>query len=176
MNELERVLASEALNRLQTSYVRCTTNADWPALVQLFLPDARFSEHIVGGAPGVWLSGRDSIQRHLADAANDAPPLTQLFAREVDVVSSTQARSLWVMEGRIELAATALAGHASEKPRGLWAPGDWREHHPPVAGSAHAGGKLSHAYDHYHAVHQKWQGQWFIAAMKRFRVGLEVPC
>lgn len=141
MNDLERLLAIEAIKQLKARYFHCMDLKDWDGLYEVFSRDAIFDV-------------RGALEPPQADADYSEPPVTGVEAI-VDYIRQGLTPLVSVHYGhmpRIEILDV-------DRAEGLWALEDWL--YSP-AGTFHGQG-------HYHETYRLEQERWRIQHLRLTR-------
>ena len=99
MNELERLLAIEAIRRLKARYFRCVDTKDWQGFAALFAPDARFD--ISADMPGGVFVGPSAIAQVASGGLQGAVSAHLGHSPEIEITSDHTAEAIWGMEDLI---------------------------------------------------------------------------
>lgn len=147
ISEIERLLATHAIEQLKARYFRCMDSKDWQGLEAVFTPDV-VTDFRASVEP--WDESRliHGAAHYVATLAPMLEPLSTVHhghMSEIDVTSPTTATGIWAMEDK------------------LWAPD----------GSAMPWRRL-HGYGHYHESYLKHDGAWRISAIRLSRLRVDV--
>jgi len=150
MNDLDRLVAIEAIRSLQSRFVRYIDSKDWLGLAQLFVAEGTFILYGVDGKAQRVMVGGEQIRTDLSSIVGLGTSVHHLFSYEIDIQSPAAAHGIWAMEDRIE--STRAQNPAPGIP----------------------GFKTLHGLGHYHVDYRKVEGAWLIAHQKLYRTRLYV--
>lgn len=111
MQDIERLIAIEAIKSLKARYCRCVDTQDWPGFRALFTDDASlfFPENYA--AP----STIDDFMGGIAAALAGCVSVHHAYMAEIDVVGEAEATGIWAMDDKLFFAPDAIGfGQASE--------------------------------------------------------------
>jgi len=96
MDDLERLLALEAIKALKASYFRYIDTKDWEGLGSLFRADAVVD--ISDDKPGCIITGRDAFIESVSQSLRDCVSVHHGHCPEISFTSDTTAEGIWAME------------------------------------------------------------------------------
>jgi len=96
MNDLQKLLAIEAIKQLKARYFRCVDTKDWAEFQAMFTPDALFD--ISQDVPGCVLTGPESIGAAVSAGLTGCISVHHGHCPEIELTSDTTARGIWAME------------------------------------------------------------------------------
>lgn len=98
MDDLETLMATEDIRRVEARYARYADHKRWKDLAGLFAEDGWFRSIDVEGNEIVNKTGRDDIAKSLGSRnSRDVQPIHQLLTHEIDIESPTTAKAVWAM-------------------------------------------------------------------------------
>jgi hypothetical protein len=150
MNDVDRLVAIEAIRSLQSRFVRYIDCKDWLGLSRLFVAEGSFILYGVDGKPQATLTGGEQIRTELTRIVGCGTTIHHLFSYEIDIKSPTAAHGIWAMEDLIDRTR------------------DWQ------SARAILDFKTLHGLGHYHVDYRKDDGTWLIASQKLYRTRLYV--
>lgn len=109
MDDLETLLAIEALKRLKARYCRLVDAQDWPAFADLFAPDAILTPS-GSTSEADPVQGSGAIASWVAGKLDGALSIHQAFLPEIDLHLPESASAIWAMEDRVEWQDRTLHG------------------------------------------------------------------
>lgn len=147
MNDIERLLAIEAIKQLKARYFRFMDTKDWNALPSVFAPDAQMDMRGETGDDSGLISGGANIAAFMRASVEHLVTVHHGHTPEIEFVSETSARGVWAMEDK------------------LWKPEGSLSTLPFTA---------LHGYGHYHETYSRIDGRWLIQStrLSRLRVDL----
>lgn len=99
MNEIERLVAIEAISRLKAHYFHCVDLQNWMAWeTEVWAPDAELHVPDFREEPFV---GAATITKWSAQMMAGKVSIHHGHTPRIDILSPTEARGLWAMEDRI---------------------------------------------------------------------------
>ena len=145
MDAVEKLLAIEEIKGLKARYFRLMDTKKWDEWEQLFAPDlvAEFPDDQPDAAP---MRGRSDFAKAIAALNGPALTIHHGHTPEIEVLSPTTARGIWVM----------LDFCKYPKPGSL--PGD---------------ATTLVGYGHYHEAYEKLSRGWVIKTLKLTRLKLD---
>lgn len=99
MNDIDRLIAIEAIRQLKARYFRCLDTKDRAGLVAVFAPDAVLDHRQAEMAETV--EGAGAIADSILTAVADLTTVHHGHMAEVEILSYTSARGIWAMEDRL---------------------------------------------------------------------------
>ena len=144
--QVARLVAIEEIKALRSRYWRFVDTKKWDDFGRLFATDATFMDH----AAQFGCNGREEIQGNISAVLQPALSVHQGHQYEIEVLSDTTARGIWVMYDHLEF------------PPGPITPQD------PYAG-AHVDG-----WGHYLDEYVKVDGEWLFQTVNLNRLRLTV--
>lgn len=96
MNEIDRIVAIEAIKRLKARYFRCFDSKDWSGFEAVFARDARFD--ISDDLPGCIVTGAAEILKTARAGIADGLSVHHGHCPEIDITSENSATGIWAME------------------------------------------------------------------------------
>ena len=140
----ERLLAIEEIKQLKARYFRFVDTKQWKQWAQLFTPDVEcdFSADSLTDEP---VRGRETLVKMVSRIMADCESLHHGHTPEIEILSPTTARGIWVMQDIVDW------------PRDKEAPNGY---HSLVG------------WGHYHETYVKSAEGWQIATMKLTRLRL----
>jgi hypothetical protein len=107
MNDVERLIAIEAIKNLKARYFRYVdTNADMATRATLFAPDATIFFPEVHPKP----MSRAEIASWASDTLIGSVTVHHGFIPEIEILSETTAKAIWPMEDRVYWTGERLPG------------------------------------------------------------------
>ena len=96
MDDLQRLVAIEAIKQLKARYQRAVDTKDWELMASVLAPDAR-SVYSDGKYA---FEGRDAIVKFLTDGLGSAEVQSMHHAHtpEIEITSDTTAKGIWYLE------------------------------------------------------------------------------
>ena len=94
MDDLQRLVAIEAIKQLKARYQRCLDTKDWAGLADCFSEDA--TSEYDGGKYS--FHPRDAIIEFLSTSMAKLVTLHQVHTPEIDVLSETEAHGIWYLQ------------------------------------------------------------------------------
>jgi len=150
MNDIDRLLAIEAIRKLKAAYFRCMDTKNWKELGDLFTADATFdvrralempwAEEVFAAEPIV--VGRDEIVKYISSGLGPLISVHHGHMPEIDILSPTAASAIWPMTDLLY----AYPGGPFHTFRG---------------------------YGHYHETYSHGGDRWRIATLKLRRLYVE---
>ena len=154
MTDVEVLLATEEIRRLEARYARFADAKRWPDLAGLFTPDGTFTSQNIDGENLAAMAGRQDITDHLtAVNAGDVTPIHMLMTSEIEILSPTRAHAVWAMADLI-----------------------FRDDDPPAHTGATGGVPpftMMRGWGHYHVDYVKVDGAWYFSKRVQTRTRLE---
>lgn len=148
MDQLERLVASDAIRAVQARYARYADTKDWEGFASLFLPSATFTTFDLDGRAARTLTGPEEIVAQIVATVGSGILAHRLFSYEIDFASSSSARGIWTMEDWVDLSLDHEAGRPV-----------------PFRSMRGAG--------HYHVDYEEIGNRWLIAGLKLTRTRLD---
>ena len=146
MNDIERLLAIEAIKQLKARYFRFMDTKDWSSLPTVFAPDAQMDMRGETGDDSGLITGGVNVAAFMRASIEHIVTVHHGHTPEIEILSATAARGIWPMEDKL-----------------------WKE-----AGSASTlPFKALHGYGHYHETYSKIDGQWLIQTTKLTRLRVD---
>jgi hypothetical protein len=147
MNDVQRLLAIEAIKNTKARYFRCLDNKDAEGYAAVFAPDAQIDMRGESQDGSGLVVGNRNIAAYVLNSVAGIMTVHHGHAPEIEITSDTSARGIWAMEDKL----WKQAGSSS-----------------PVPFDA------MHGYGHYHETYVLVDGQWLISTMtlKRLRVDI----
>jgi hypothetical protein len=147
MNELERLLAMEAIKATKARYFRCLDTKDAQGYASVFAPDAEMDMRGESGDGSGRVTGNLNIAHYVLGAVAGLETVHHGHMPEIEFISDTSARVIWAMEDKL-----------------------WKQD----AASAVVPFNTLHGYGHYHETYELIDGQWLIKTitLKRLRIDL----
>lgn len=107
MQDIQRLMAIEAIKSLKARYFRCMDSKDWGGLSACFTEDlvADFRD-----APGMLAQGREVYMAQLQEILNDATTVHHGHMPEIDIIDESRATGIWAMEDSVEMPGMSLQG------------------------------------------------------------------
>jgi hypothetical protein len=96
VNDLEKLLAIEAIKQLKARYFRCVDTKDWEGLKAVFAPDALFD--ISQDVPGCILVGPERIAAAVSVPLTGCVSVHHGHCPEIEITSENTASGVWAME------------------------------------------------------------------------------
>jgi hypothetical protein len=145
MNDLERLLAIEAIKRVKAKYFWCLDHKDWEGWKRdVFAPDAKLFVPEVRPEP--W-AGIDVIIPWVKENAGNQISVHHGHMPDIEILSDDRAKGVWAMEDTLRL---------------------------PQDQPAPLGYTYLHGYGHYHETYVKLASGWRIDSTKLTRLYVEM--
>lgn len=147
MNDIERLIALDAIKQLKARYFRFMDTKNWNALPTVFAPDAQMDMRGETGDDSGLITGGANVAAFMRASVEFLVTVHHGHTPEIEFLSATSARGLWAMEDK------------------LWKPEGSKSTLPFNA---------LHGYGHYHETYSKIGGEWLIQTtrLSRLRVDL----
>jgi hypothetical protein len=145
MEDLERLVAINAIRQLKARRVRCMDEKDWEGYAACHAPDAvsyTFKSQGWHDKPIVGPQAIADALKAILDGKNPRVTAHQIHEPEIDITSPTTAKSIWPMEDM------------------LW----WEEDGVK---------RWRHGYGHYRQTYEKVDGQWLIKTRELTRIRVD---
>lgn len=129
-DELERLVAVEAITRLKARYFRSMDTKDWTGFANVFAPDAVMDMQEEAGAV---IEGAEEIAAFVSGSVDDVVTVHHGHMPEITLESETEATGIWAMEDTLEwppgspIVSMHGSGHYHE--RYVRLDGEWRIAH-----------------------------------------------
>lgn len=147
MNDIERLLAVEAIKQTKARYFRFMDTKDWSALPTVFAPDAQMDMRGETGDDSGLITGAANVAAFMRTSIEYIVTVHHGHTPEIEIISATTARGIWAMEDKL-----------------------WKE-----AGSLSTlPFSALHGYGHYHETYSKVGEQWLIQSTKLTRLRLDI--
>jgi hypothetical protein len=96
MNDIERLVAIEAIRQLKARYFRCVDSKDWAGFAAVFAADVHFD--IGDDVPGCILRSPAAIVELTSQGLANCVSVHHGHCPEINVTSATSAEAVWPME------------------------------------------------------------------------------
>jgi uncharacterized protein (TIGR02246 family) len=96
MNDIERLLAVEAIKQLKARYFRCLDTKDWDGYAAVYAEDAVLDTTSTQG--GAVTRGSAAIAAHVRKHVDHVVTVHHGHTPEIEILSDTTARGIWAME------------------------------------------------------------------------------
>src|SRR4051812_16430117 len=133
VTDLERLVAIEDIKQLKYRYYRFLDMRDWESFKTVWTEDAVMdvnSEHRILNTEEGLYHGPEAITRFARKAIGEGTTIDHAIMPEIDILSSTTARAIWVQEDRVTWPANhpnrSLHGHGHEHETYRKIDGQWR--------------------------------------------------
>jgi hypothetical protein len=147
MNDIQRLLAIEAIKQLKARYFRFMDTKDWAALPSVFAPDAQMDMRGETGDGSGLITGAANIAAFMRSSVEFLITVHHGHTAEIEILSPTTASGIWAMEDK------------------LWKPEGSKSTLPFTA---------LHGYGHYRETYVCINEQWLIQSTKLTRLHLEI--
>jgi len=107
MDDLARLIAMEDIKKMRARYLRLLDTRDWDNLIKLYAPDATLSFQTE--APGVINRGHADILKSVTTFLVDVLTIHHAHTPELEFLSDTRAKGVWVLEDRLWFGPKSLA-------------------------------------------------------------------
>lgn len=143
MDDLQRLVETDAIKRLKARYFRCLDTKDWEGWLGVFTDDVTLQFDLSvrtggGGLPSPQLVGKAAIAAFVTHDLATAQTVHQGHTPEIDVISDTEARGIWAMEDIVDHGHNVMRG-----------------------------------FGHYHETYVKQEGAWRISSVHLTRIRLQ---
>lgn len=147
VDDIERLLAIEAIRQTKARYFRFMDTKDWGALPSVFAPDAQMDMRGETGDDSGLISGAVNIAAFMRASVEHIVTVHHGHTPEIEILSATAARGIWAMEDKL-----------------------WKE-----AGSQSTLPFTAlHGYGHYHETYSKVGDQWLIQSTRLSRLRVDI--
>lgn len=130
MDELERLIAVDAIGRLKARYFRCMDTKDWAGFAGVFAPDAVMDMQEEAGAT---IEGNEAIAAFVSGSVAEVVTVHHGHMAEITVTSPTEATGIWAMEDVLQWppgsAMVSMHGFGHYHERYVKLDGGWRIAH-----------------------------------------------
>ena len=144
--DLERHVATAAIERLKATYFRCLDTKDWACLETVFTPDAEAVFNVAGsgdpGTPDNPVTGAPAIAAFTRRGVEQLITIHHGHMPEIEITSPTTATGIWAMAGILKLPD---------------------------------GGTIQEAWGHYHETYERIDGRWLIKTLRLTRLRVDRP-
>ena len=96
MNDIERLVAIEAIKQLKARYFRCLDTKDWEGYAAVYAEDAVLDTTSTQG--GAVVHGSAAIAAHVRRHVDHVVTVHHGHTPEIEILSDTTARGIWAME------------------------------------------------------------------------------
>lgn len=96
MNDVERLVAIEAIRQLKARYFRCVDSKDWGGFAAVFADDVQFD--IGDDVPGCVLRSPAAIVELTSRGLSNCVSVHHGHCPEINVTSASSAEGIWPME------------------------------------------------------------------------------
>jgi SnoaL-like domain len=147
MNDIEKLLAIEAIKQTKARYFRCLDSKDWQGLAATFATDAQMDMRAQSHNENNLIIGNQNIAKYVASSLQPLITVHHGHTIEIEFTADTSAKVILAMEDI------------------LWRPSDIPGQKPV---------KYVHGWGHYRETYQCIDGQWLIQTTTLTRLNLEV--
>lgn len=128
MNDIDKLLAIEAIKQLKARYFRCVDTRDWEGFKEVFAVDGVFD--ISDDVPGCILTGREQIAAAASVPLAGCVSVHHGHCHEIEITSASTARGIIAMEDMLR-----WSDDAQSPIRSLHGYGHYIETYERIAGS-----------------------------------------
>lgn len=146
MEPIDILIAKDEIRELKARYWRYVDTKQWDSFIELFRPEATFSDH----SADFHCADRASIAEAIPTALADVTSVHRGLQYEIEVLAEDRARGIWAMEDYL-----------------VYPPG---ASHPPNPGQTSS----VRGYGHYVETYAKSQEGWRFVSIDLYRLRLEV--
>ena len=129
-DQIERLLAIEAITKLKARYFRSMDTKDWTGFANVFAPDAVMDMQEEAGAI---VEGAEGIANFVSGSVDDVVTVHHGHMPEITIESETEATGIWAMEDSLEWppgsAIVSMHGFGHYHERYVRLDGEWRIAH-----------------------------------------------
>jgi hypothetical protein len=145
MNDIERLLTTEAIKQTKARYFRFLDTKDLERFSDVFAPDATMDMRGESQDGSGLVQGRRQIAEFVLNSVAGIATVHHGHTPEIEILSPTSAHGIWAMEDKL----WKITNSSSTLPF-----------------------NMLHGYGHYHETYSLIDGQWLIqtTTLKRLRV------
>ena len=147
MNDIERLLAIEAIKQTKARYFRFMDTKDWASFATVFAPDAQMDMREENQADDSLITGNEAIANFVRSWVDALVTVHHGHMPEIEFTSDTTANVIWAMEDKL-----------------------WKNPDRPVANWPFA---AMHGYGHYRETYRKVGDRWLIQTTKLTRLRVD---
>lgn len=147
MNDLEKLLATEAIKQTKARYFYCLDNKDWKNFATVFAPDAQLDMREETQNEQNLIAGNENIAHYVGQAVAGILTVHHGHMPIIEFTSATSANAIWAMEDKLWKRENSV----SQVPF-----------------------TFMHGYGHYHETYRRVGDNWLIQTLKLTRLHLEL--
>jgi hypothetical protein len=146
MNDLERLIAVEAIKQTKARYFRFLDTKDWAGYTSVFTTDAQMDMREETRDENNVINGNQNIADYASKSVEGIVTVHHGYMPEIEFVSDTSANVIWAMEDKL-----------------------WK----PEGSSSSLPFNFLHGYGHYRETYRRVGAQWLIQSLKLTRLRVD---
>ncbi len=147
MNDIEKLLAIEAIKQTKARYFRTMDGKDWAGYAGVFTHDVQMKVPGEANYPAVVVNGRDAVVAHVRGVVDDIITVHHGHMPIIELTSPTTADVVWAMEDML-----------------------WK----PVGSPSQLPFNHLRGYGHYVETYRLTDGKWLISTFELTRLRVDI--